>query len=72
VKTCPDDNSSIMMMNMEHWWNQGWPTSPHRSYVLESYYIKLCYWNYSGDQGLQILSLRAASWPVLVGMMLTG
>jgi len=37
VKTCPDDDNSIKM-NMEHWWNQGWPTSPHRSYVLGSYY----------------------------------
>lgn len=39
VKTCPDDDNSIKMMNMQHWWNQGWPTSSHRSYVLESYYI---------------------------------
>jgi hypothetical protein len=32
-------------------------------------FLKLYYWNYSGDRGLQILSLQAASWPALPYML---
>ena len=28
-------------------------------------FVKLCYWHYSGDRGLQVLSLRTACWPAL-------